>query len=289
MLKERLSALWKAREDRARSHVGHLIERLGLTAAPIPLAPIASVCRVQRVVFRPMLGSGATVPTDTGFTMYVNCKSEDVNDWDARFNDQSDQGRFLPNRARFTVAHEIAHTLFYDWSASVGTSLVPIRHHKALNSLERTCNRVAGSLLLPEHLLWQEISELRTFEADQLVGVARKFRVSLETLILRLDSLPYLPNSDSGVALAAGCGPNLMITRKTASGRIAPLLRLAEGASLPTFLASDPRLLVNGGSVRSISLSPRSTSGSTEKYVVTFARVGTTARPRFLIAAELRA
>ena len=149
-----------------------------------------------------MLGSGATVPVDAGFTIYVNCKSEDVNDWEARFNDRSDQGRFLPNRARFTIAHEIAHTLFYDRTARGSVSRVPIRQHKALNSLERTCNRVAASLLLPKALLWQGISKRGAFEADQLRGVARDFRVSVETLILRLDSLPYLPNTDSGVALA---------------------------------------------------------------------------------------
>ncbi len=133
MLEERLSALWKAREERACGQIDHFIRRLGLTAAPIPLAPIASACRVQKVVFRPMLGSGATVPVDAGFTIYVNCKSEDVNDWEARFNDRSDQGRFLPNRARFTIAHEIAHTLFYDRTARGSVS----RSHPTAQSFEQ--------------------------------------------------------------------------------------------------------------------------------------------------------
>ena len=51
MLEERLSALWKAREERACGQIDRFIRRLGLTAAPIPLAPIALLCRVQKVVF----------------------------------------------------------------------------------------------------------------------------------------------------------------------------------------------------------------------------------------------
>jgi hypothetical protein len=130
---------------------------------------------------------GGLVVEPGGFVIYVRCEEEFAAAWTAVLADPQDGGRSLPARQRFSVAHELAHTLLYDLSADTPKSLLGRATGNELSSLERTCNRAAARLLLPDHLLGSSLGALDPIDAHGLEILARRFRVSAEVLIRRLD------------------------------------------------------------------------------------------------------
>jgi Zn-dependent peptidase ImmA (M78 family) len=86
-------------------------------------------------------------------------------------------------RARFTMAHEICHTFFYE--------LVPemkFRPHTADDEEERLCNLGAAALLIPAASLRKQAKKLPVC-LDSLGQLARRYAVSLPTMLLRLRAL----------------------------------------------------------------------------------------------------
>jgi hypothetical protein len=97
----------------------------------------------------------------------------------------------MPPRQRFTLAHEICHTFFYD------SSRKPVKPHPRPRLLEGLCNYGAQRLLLPDYLVEREIGVGRRFDSIEmawdLVGAAR---VSIEVLLHRLNGLDQLKETD---------------------------------------------------------------------------------------------
>lgn len=86
-------------------------------------------------------------------------------------------------RDRFTYAHEIAHSFFYDLTTSPPKRIAPRVYH---NEEEFVCNLIARELLLPKELLRAEITNSTIVNASQLICLAKKAIVSILALTMQL-------------------------------------------------------------------------------------------------------
>lgn len=115
---------------------------------------------------------------------------------DARLIPQegNDQIEYNPNRARtrikFSIAHEIAHTLFPDYKKGI--------HHRSKPSigsdewqLELLCNVAAGEILMP----FGPESDLQNtpITMNKLVEIQKKYDVSMESVLLRMIKITNQP------------------------------------------------------------------------------------------------
>jgi len=90
---------------------------------------------------------------------------------------------------RFSLAHEFAHTLFYDLTPSppkIAKSFRAGGGKTALENLERNCDRLAGHLLLPTRLFEAAVLNMKEISANALRELARSAGVSLEVIVRRL-------------------------------------------------------------------------------------------------------
>jgi hypothetical protein len=92
-------------------------------------------------------------------------------------------------RQRFTIAHEIGHTFFFD---AVVSSTGAMTYHRtrgfdrATAREEGWCHNFAGDLLVPDVWLREETRAIEDPSIDVLIGLAAKYRVALEPLISQL-------------------------------------------------------------------------------------------------------
>lgn len=101
-----------------------------------------------------------------------------------------------PNRQRFTIAHEIGHVLLHK-----GTEVhvdrayrVNMRNNissQAVDKDEIEANRFAAALLMPEHMLIDDLKGMEIdFESeDDLAELATKYEVSLKAMAIRLSNI----------------------------------------------------------------------------------------------------
>jgi len=177
--------------SRYRSAV-RLAERLVATTGnsfPVDLKRIAAYRGVRRIEFAPLLTDGGLAVRDDGFIIYVRCDFGKGADLTARFAEDG-TGSTLPEtirrRARFTVAHEIAHTFGYDLRRLPPAALFDLKTPTSIRSLELICNRIAGTLLLPEWWLTRQFSSGDWLDPTRLSTLATKAVVSRETLTRQL-------------------------------------------------------------------------------------------------------
>jgi IrrE N-terminal-like domain len=179
---------WPSRRRRAVQ----LAERLVTTTAsslPVDLNRIAGHCAVRRIEFMPLLTDGGLAVLNDGFVIYVRCDAGQSADLTARFADDG-TGSTLPEkilrRARFTIAHEIAHTLFYDIHSA--PPRLKTRVDDTTN-LEIACNQIAGLLVMPEALIQQALAKCEFIRPEQLRKLADVAMVSTETVVRRFRHL----------------------------------------------------------------------------------------------------
>lgn len=97
------------------------------------------------------------------------------------------QIEYNPNRSRtrirFSIAHEIAHTLFPDYKSSIrNRSRKPMRDDEW--QLELLCNVAAGEILMP---LNPEMDfQNSPITMNKLLEIKRKYDVSMEAVLLRM-------------------------------------------------------------------------------------------------------
>ena len=129
---------------------------------PVDLNRIAATRSVQRIQFTPLFTDGGLAVRKDGFVIYVRCDTGQGFDLTGRLAEDG-TGSTLPTtiarRARFTIAHEIAHTFFYDVRKMPPRPKTKIDGAATATKLELTCNRIAGLILLPETLMRQHFAE----------------------------------------------------------------------------------------------------------------------------------
>lgn len=104
-----------------------------------------------------------------------------------------------PNRQRFTIAHEIGHVLLHKGTEVYidRTYRVNMRNNvssQAIDKDEIEANRFAASLLMPEHMLVQDLKDVEIDFAseDDLADLAAKYEVSLQAMTIRLSNLELI-------------------------------------------------------------------------------------------------
>ncbi len=194
-----LSAKWQKLHRTATTRARRLVHALTLMDLPVRLRPIADAQHAH-VTFQPLLVEAGISTVNGGFEIYANCRAGAVRNLMARFDDPEDGGRSFPHRLRFTLAHELAHTFFFDWRGNDHRPQPHVSgtHYAELDSLERECNTAAGLLLVPERLLSSmiDINNIDTFDPTAIRSVAERFAVSADCLLICLRS--FLATRDVG-------------------------------------------------------------------------------------------
>ena len=241
----RRSPRWSYWRSRIAHECDHLAASLGGSRDAVALREIAAARRVQRVEFRPLLVDGGLGVSRNGFVMFVKCNPEDAQDYDLMF--KSSGGCDLPERARFTIAHEIIHTMFYDLSSTKPKPLLEASTEKELDSLEYACNYGANRLLLPKSRFESLLSSDRFSTASKVIDVSRAFRVSLDVLLIRLERTKVWSGGSGFVALVNTFSGSPVIERVAVERRAERLFQEArQGGDLRSVL-SDSTLSVLGG------------------------------------------
>lgn len=92
-------------------------------------------------------------------------------------------------RRRFTIAHEIGHTFFFEAFASPGGDTTYRRTRgldRATAREEGWCHNFAGDLLVPDVWLREETRMIEDPSIDVLVALAARYRVAIEPLVAQL-------------------------------------------------------------------------------------------------------
>jgi Zn-dependent peptidase ImmA (M78 family) len=106
------------------------------------------------------------------------------------------------NRQRFTIAHEIGHYFLhkagFDEVHVDRTFVVRLRNElssEGTDSDEIEANAFAAQLLMPASFLHDDLVELQKVDvedAKSVEGLAKRYKVSSQALLIRLTSLGYL-------------------------------------------------------------------------------------------------
>jgi hypothetical protein len=166
----RLRGLFLSMADALRLQVGE-------TRPPVRLDRMKEMRRIKsEILFGSPDGPDAMLsPSSEGFTLRLKVGQSAV-------------------RHRFSTAHEIGHTFFYDISKTPPRRLLTaglsarFRGNKASleDKEEDICSVFAGALLLPQHLLLGELKAMPEDKVFLLLRMARKYAVSLEVVVRRL-------------------------------------------------------------------------------------------------------
>ena len=172
-IRSKIDELWRNIEARG--------ERV---AAPVNLETLFEYCGIIEVDYRPMIPEGVLRVEQEGFSLFIQ----------SNFRKQANSRR----RERFTVAHEICHTFFYDREVSPPKK---IRGAPRGQRLESLCNFGAGVLLVPDQLLPQvNRNSLVITCLEDVRALTSQFEVSIDVMLRRLKGLRSI--CEPGIAFA---------------------------------------------------------------------------------------
>ncbi len=155
---------------------------------PVLLRQLAERRRVTSVEFRPLLVDAMLTTHPEGFRILFNSNGDDPTELQKRFQNES-ASQVMPSRLRFSFAHELAHTLFYDLSDGTPKLAKQFRSgggRTKLENLERSCNKLAGQMLLPTPMLKAALKRMEAINPNSLSEFAKQAGVSIEALVRRL-------------------------------------------------------------------------------------------------------
>ena len=163
---------WKATKAAILEAADALRTVTGQTEAPIQLEPILLYRNIYRTWFSSDSSPEATLaPRRDGFTLRL-------------------RPGLSAARSRFSQAHEVAHTFFYDIGKAPPEKLLHLSPRtKAYRKQEDICNAFASVLLLPGDLVRQFLLKCEAqglSKWDISASLSTDFHVSMETAIRRL-------------------------------------------------------------------------------------------------------
>jgi len=221
---------------------------------PVCLREVAELRRVKQVVFCSMPQEGLTAVATDGFTIYIKCDPPTVDDWNRRWCDPADGGRTLPTRTRFSIAHEIGHTLFFDISQERIKVLRGSSDQKVKDSLESLCNIAASRILLPERILLKAAgnvgSECNLLDPAVLASLRQQAAISSRALVLRIAHSSFWGNVHAVISCVYGNVGEAVIEEAVMSMWLRNLFPQARHGQPVSFLTDDPTLAFNGGQAK---------------------------------------
>lgn len=141
------------------------------SCVPIDLATVCG--KIGAVVEeREMIPEAAMQPRDGRFHIYLQSNFKDLPG--------------TTRRRRFTWAHEIGHTLFFEQRDG---ELKPRADAPRGDKLESACHRAASMILVPTNQLKVELRSEKVDGAARIVELADHFDVSVEVMTRRLNEL----------------------------------------------------------------------------------------------------
>lgn len=185
-MRDRRSQKWVSWRNHIVSRCNFLTQNL---KPPIPLRDISKRCYVKEVIFQPMLVEGGLAIDDDGFVVYVRCDEEAEHEWSSAFHDTFQAGRSLPGRVRFSLAHELVHTFFYDVEQRPFRNKLDESHYKEVDSLEAACNFGAAQLLMPDRQFRSDAEKIDVLSVAALRRLRKTYHVSYECLVHRMTDL----------------------------------------------------------------------------------------------------
>jgi hypothetical protein len=99
--------------------------------------------------------------------------------------------RRQPYRARFTLAHEIAHTMIDPPTVRKAAVELAARRPRGGDELERLCDEIAVELLLPYEMFARSVPQPLTLTG--VFGLAKTYDASLQATALRAGELAQEP------------------------------------------------------------------------------------------------
>ena len=162
---------------------------------PVDLFDLARIQHVTAVDFRPMLPTGGLSCRSSGFVIYLQDLSRSQPTEVAVASPIEDRPK-MTTRQRFTMAHELAHTLLFDTSEPPQPRA---GSPKGAKKLEALCHRSAGRILMPPKLVTAEVAKRPKFDARNILDLAQLFNVSVEVVLRRCDELTAVRDSDRAV------------------------------------------------------------------------------------------
>jgi len=150
--------------------IAKLVVASGQSKPPFDPSRIGTLRRVNEIKYVPLEKDGVLMAVQDGFLIKINENLSDV-------------------RKRFTCAHEIAHTFFFDLDASP-----PKYRYNRFRSRhqveEGLCHEMAREMLMPRFAIKRLVS-LRYPEPSirAFTSLAKIFRVSLQALAFRIGDL----------------------------------------------------------------------------------------------------
>jgi hypothetical protein len=144
----------------------------------IPVDILKVAARVGAVVEeREMIPEASMNVKDGHFRIYLQSNFKDL------------PGAAL--RIRFSLAHEIGHTLFYEQQDG---ELKSRKDAPKGDRLEAACHKAAALILVPSKALRSEIRRQEVSNSAAIVGLANRFDVSTEVMLRRLNEFGGFEN-----------------------------------------------------------------------------------------------
>src|SRR5579871_457590 len=181
------------------SMADYLLERANAVRRvepPIDLFDLAKLQRVTVVDLRPMIPIGGLSCRTSGFVVYLRDLTR-KGPLEVPVGASLEDRPRLNTRQRFTLAHELAHTLLF--SPSDPPELR--RDAPTAAKLESLCHRAARRLLLPPTLVAREMKRRVNLESADILDLARIFDVSPEVVLWRCDEIESVRKSSRAVVL----------------------------------------------------------------------------------------
>jgi len=147
-----------------------LIAASGQSSPPFDPSRLAVFRNVKEIKHVPLEGDGALITLRDGFVIKINQNLSDV-------------------RKRFTCAHEIAHTFFFDVNASPPRyGYDRLRSNREVE--EGLCHEMAREMLMPRFAIMRFVNQRFSRPSMQAyASLAEIFRVSLQALAFRIGDL----------------------------------------------------------------------------------------------------
>jgi len=162
-----------------------LYSSVGCKVPPVDLYALARSRHVKRVGVRLMVSLGTLVPVHQGYEVFLQGTGEQELDIQA----SEPPGELTP-RQRFTLAHEIAHTLFYKGLEQVPVPTFSVKTRPEYLELEKICNLAAKRILVPMQLLRNQLqatlADSDRIDANFVREMVSRFNVSFEVMFDRL-------------------------------------------------------------------------------------------------------
>lgn len=110
-------------------------------------------------------------------------------------------------RQRFSLAHELGHTLFYE---NENGDIKSRKDSPRGDNLEAACHKAASMILIPSKALRREIKKEPPASAASVIELASRFEVSAEVMLRRLHDLAIF-DEDWVPVLTRHCNSGLRI------------------------------------------------------------------------------